>query len=378
MFRAGLQFDTKNMSDELQKSFHIAFGFGPGERWFGVVAWDNPDDDDGVHGVLTLISKRMLPTHKVTVDTSLQQISLADHPSAGPIPYSVRSALHPVHWHQPLIRPSSNALAPTFDRFNTTAQASLWVAVKALAWKHDAMLVNEMRQARDSEARGSDKFRALCELPSFGSSSHADTKMSPEALSLKLDYPAEPGIHKKIDNHIFTRLLLFSAEATLKHFRRTLEGLFPGANVLQEGGFESPDYDPNALTISFAPVKGLERTLVKFDAYRLESDPGQWPVTPQIRDTLRAKLEAPNGDAFASAVSALMSEFGIREGRGRLKNNLNIEKHQPPNMLINLVVDTLGLPSITAEVQLYLRDIEKLNEVRILGSYLFSGGALYG
>ena len=165
---------------------------------------------------------------------------------------------------------------------------------------------------------------------------------------------------------MFTRLLLFSAEATSKHFRATLGGLFPGANITTPEGHPANLYhNPDELTIYFAPVKGLERTLVKFDEYRAESDPGQWPITPQIRDTLRAKLEAPNGDVFASAANALMSEFGIREGRGRLKNNLIIDKHQPPNMLINLVFDAPGgLPPITAEVQLYLRDIEKINEVR--------------
>ena len=157
----------------------------------------------------------------------------------------------------------------------------------------------------------------------------------------------------------------FSAEAALKHFRTTLGGLFPGANIQEGHSDSSLGHDaPDALAISFAPVKGLERTLVKFDEYRSESEPNRWPITPQIRDTLRAKLVAPNGDVFASAFNALISEFDIREGRGRLKNNLMIDKHQPPNMLINLVVERPGAPPVTAEVQLYLRDIEKLIEVK--------------
>ena len=240
-------------------------------------------------------------------------------------------------------------------------QATLWVAVKALAWKHDVMLVNEMRRVRDVEASESDAFLELCAMPSFGSSTKADTNMSAEALALQHNYPAGQDLLNKLDNHIFTRLLLLSAEATFNHFHTTLGGLFPSANI-QEGHSESPDHDPNALTICFAPVKGLERTLVKFAEYRSESD--QWPVTPLIRDVLRAKLEAPNGGVFASAANALITAFDIREGRGRLKNNLMIEKHQPPNMLINLVIEAPGLPQITAEVQLYLRDIEQLNEVR--------------
>ena len=241
----------------------------------------------------------------------------------------------------------------------TPNQATLWVAVKALAWKHDAELVNEMRQLRDAEARGSAKFIELCEMPSFGSSSEADTSMSSAALSLQADYPAE--YNDRLDKNVYTRLLLFSAEATLKHFRARLVDLFSDANI-QEGHSKSHYHNPDAITVSFAPVKGLERTLVKYDEYRAESD--AWPVTPQIRDTLRAKLVAPNGDAFANAATALIAEFDIREGRGRLKNNLMTEKHQPPNILINLLVSAPGLPPITAEVQLYLRDIEQLTEVR--------------
>ena len=80
------------MSNELKKKFEIAIGFGPGERWFGAVSWDDPYDE-GVHGVLTLISKRTLPTHKVMVDKNSQQIILVDHPSLGSIPFSVRALL---------------------------------------------------------------------------------------------------------------------------------------------------------------------------------------------------------------------------------------------------------------------------------------------
>ena len=128
----------------------------------------------------------------------------------------------------------------------------------------------EMRRIRDAEARGSDKFLLLCEMPPFGSSSQADTSMPEEALSLKLNYHSEPEIQKKIDNHVFTRLLLYNAEATSKYFRTKLKALFPGANI-QEGHSESADHDPDALTISFAPAKGRERALVKWNEYGSES-----------------------------------------------------------------------------------------------------------
>ena len=257
----------------------------------------------------------------------------------------------------------------------------MWVAVKALAYKvcgfflpkidsylivcrtssqHDCALVNAMREVRDTEARDSAKFHETCKAPSFGSSS-ADTAMSDEALALQNNYP-EGHMGAFLDKNIYTRLLLFSAEASAGFFRSALSDLFAGANF-QEGHSESPR-NPEALTITLAPVKGLERVLVKFDEYASESDASQWPITPQIRDTLRAKIEAPSGDAFADATESIMSAFDVREGNGRFKNNLMTEKHQPPNLPINLVLRPPQMPPITAEVQIYLRNVERLIEHR--------------
>ena len=232
------------------------------------------------------------------------------------------------------------------------------------AWRpsqHDCALVNTMRDCREKEAQDSAKFSETCNLPSFGSSSAADTNMSYEALSLKNNFPEE--MCGELDRDIFTRLLLHGATASAGYFRTTLTDLFSGANI-QEGHSKSSSYDPKALTIAFAPVKGLGRTLVKFDEYALEGSKRQWPVTPQIRDTLRAKVEAPNGDLFADATNAIMSIFDVREGNGRLKNNLMAPKHQPPNLLINLVLRPPDRPPIMAEVQIFLREIEQLNEHR--------------
>jgi len=218
-----------------------------------------------------------------------------------------------------------------------------------------------MRDVRDAAANDSETFREKCNFPSFGSSSVADTTMSEEALALQNNYP-EGNMHQELDRTIYTRLLLCSATASAGYFRTTLSQLFPGAHF-KEGHSES-SHNSEALTISVAPVKGLERTLVKFDEYASEGDARQWPVTPQIRDTLRAKIEAPNGDALADATNTIMSTFDVREGNGRFKNNLMTQNHQPPNLLINLVLRPPSTPPITVEVQIYLRDIEKLNEHR--------------
>ena len=186
--------------------------------------------------------------------------------------------------------------------------------------------------------------------------------MSDEALALQKNYP-EGNVQGYLDRNIYTRLLRCSAEASAEYFRAALLDLSSGANI-QEEHLKSSLHDPEALTIIFAPVKGLERTLVKFGEYAFEAGASQWPVAPQVRDMLRAKIEAPNGDAFADATDSIVSTFDIREGNGRLKNNLMTEKHQPPNVLTNLVLRPPGMPPITAEVQIHLRDIVQLVEHR--------------
>ena len=238
-----------------------------------------------------------------------------------------------------------------------------------------------MRRIRDDETQNSSKFLELCQTPSFGSAS-ADTEMSASALALQHDYPQRDHIRGELDKQIYPRLLLLAASASSAYFRSALKDVFPDARF--QAGHSAPvphrtplsaqqsswrvedqgaDVDER-LTICIAPVKALERTLVKFEEYRAETDKSQWPVTPKIRDTLRAKLTAPDGASFAKATETIMSAFDVREGNGRFKNNLLVEKHQPPNVLMNLVLRPPGQPAITAEVQIYLFKIETMTEHR--------------
>ena len=219
-----------------------------------------------------------------------------------------------------------------------------------------------MRKVRDNEARGSVPFFELCQTPSFGSC-EPDTNMSEEALALRHNYPATDRAHTQLDKQIYTRLLLLSAETSLEYFRSVLTQLFPDANV-EDGEHSTPARtdDAGKLSIIFAKVKGLERVLVKFDEY-VSTQEG-WPVTPLIRDTLRAKIEAPTGDAFANVANMIISTFDVREGHGRLKNNLTTTRHQPPNLLINVVIVPPGQTPITAEIQIYLGGIQVLLEHR--------------
>ena len=240
--------------------------------------------------------------------------------------------------------------------------------------QHDCALVNTMRRERDNEAAKSAPFRALCDNASFGTLT-ADTTMSAEALSLQLNYPNDKGIQLEIDKHVFTRLLRFSAMSASGHFRSKIGNLFPEATFEDRPGDHVnifPDDEEAGselhrrknVTIAFATVKGLERTLVKFDEYRAASAKDTWPVTPQIKDTLRCKIEAPDGNSFVRVIESIMAAFDVRLGNGRFKNNLRTTKHQPPNILINIVVCPPGLPSITAEVQIYLMNIQQLIEHR--------------
>ena len=83
------------------KQYELAFGFAQGERWYGIVACDEHEDNERVRsgifvGELVLISKRTLPRHNVRVNSESQEITLLDVDRDGTglsitIPYTVRA-----------------------------------------------------------------------------------------------------------------------------------------------------------------------------------------------------------------------------------------------------------------------------------------------
>lgn len=191
-------------------------------------------------------------------------------------------------------------------------QTTLWHATKALAWKHDCQIVNQMRAVRDQETKGSDEFFKLCNAPSIGSAS-PDTHMSDEALALERNFPALPKYRQELDKNIFTRLMTLTADAASASFRSSIKDAFPDA-TFEEG--HSGVSDGSNLHVCFGPVKGIERTLVKYDEYAAEvknGDVNNWPVAPHIKDSLRCTIVAPNGEAFASATNTLTREFDVRD-----------------------------------------------------------------
>ena len=86
--------------------------------------------------------------------------------------------------------------------------------------------------------------------------------MSAEALSLQQDYPAGTNMRNELDTHIYTRLLLFNANATSAYFKSTLMRLFLGANIKSEfkkgTSRGASKHNPDALTISIAPERGSQ------------------------------------------------------------------------------------------------------------------------
>ena len=70
-------------------------------------------------------------------------------------------------------------------------------------------------------------------------------------------------------------------------------------------------------------------------------------------------------NAFAEAWSRIREGFHVREGHGRLKNNLFAEM-RPPDLLVNVVVEPPQYFPIIAEVQARCRCNNRLPEAQIL------------
>ena len=59
----------------------------------------------------------------------------------------------------------------------------------------------------------------------------------------------------------------------------------------------------------------------------------QWPHVQQVGDCLRCTIECPDVQSMLRTWRRLREVFKIREGRGRLKNNL-LNMKIPPDMLV--------------------------------------------
>ena len=70
-------------------------------------------------------------------------------------------------------------------------------------------------------------------------------------------------------------------------------------------------------------------------------------------------------NAFAEAWSRIREGFRVREGHGRLKNNLFAEM-RPPDLLVNVVVERPGYFPIIGEVQVRSCYSTRFPEAQIL------------
>ena len=79
-------------------------------------------------------------------------------------------------------------------------------------------------------------------------------------------------------------------------------------------------------------------------------------------DARSASIVCRDFDGFHQAWTRIKERFVVREGHGRLKNNL-FDGMRPPDLLLNLVVEPPGMFAIIAEVQVHLLQIILLKEV---------------
>ena len=87
-------------------------------------------------------------------------------------------------------------------------------------------------------------------------------------------------------------------------------------------------------------IKGAEDLAVEpladkcANAMKLERPPSRaWPHTQHLGDCLRCTVECPDVQSMLRTWRRLREVFKIREGRGRLKNNL-LNMKIPPDMLV--------------------------------------------
>ena len=127
------------------------------------------------------------------------------------------------------------------------------------------------------------------------------------------------------------------------------------------------DYDSLAIPdglIFIAPVKGVARMTDKVREYARKSQTDQelsWPFIQKVGDVLRCTVEVETGDLVWYAWESIRtsSEFQV----ARLKNKMALENVKvPPDMLLNVTIQTEMGYSLVTEIQIHLRAIHKLKQ----------------
>ena len=86
-----------------------------------------------------------------------------------------------------------------------------------------------------------------------------------------------------------------------------------------------------------------------------------WPNAGQLGDPLRAMIVCGTGQ-FSQPKMAwdrVHAGFEVQEGHGHVKPNFNVT-NRPPDMLINVVIETPGHMPVIGEIQIHYRPVLEL------------------
>lgn len=216
------------------------------------------------------------------------------------------------------------------------------------------------------------------------------------------------------ESDVFVPYLHLLSEKAMDYFQAELKHVFPDAVFTSDPSTEADQ------AISVAPPKGEPRMQHKVLEYRaevlleqcieqgievdaaLEADPDalrdllekrrgltssvvgkpggedtaaeEWaPISiAKVRDSLRCTVDCKNGRSVWKTFQEMQAGFDLREGNGRLKNNMKPENNnmgmgaaaKPPDMLANVILKPNKEFGITypmvVEVQIHLREINHL------------------
>ena len=240
---------------------------------------------------------------------------------------------------------------------------ALFASVQAIASRLSSACVVEARAMRDAAwAAASEDARArLHGLVNFGAVRQPVPEAYLAAVKTLVPHSKIQQYALRFDVELMVSAMCCVAETALGHFREKLISLFPKARLIAD---VNDMRDDETACVVIASVKNAERVREKIKEATSEhsGNPNMWPFIQLIGDLLRASVILGDFDAFADAWSTLSGDFDVRDGHGRLKNNLWTEAERPPDVLLNVVVEPPGMPSIVGEVQLHLREILVLKE----------------
>ena len=249
--------------------------------------------------------------------------------------------------------------------FNARDEAGedLFASVQSIAQRLSSACIVQMRAMRDQmwDTASKDARARLEELESFGELRQPVPEAYQEAVKALVPRTHIQQYALRFDLELMVSAMCCVAETALEHFREKLVTLFPKASIIVD---VNDMRDDETACVMIASVKNAERVRekIKEAASEHSGDPSMWPFIQLIGDLLRASVILGDFDAFADAWSTLSDGFDVKDGHGRLKNNLWTEAERPPDMLLNVVVEPPGMPSIVGEVQLHLREILVLKE----------------